>query len=79
MARKVKQDAYRGFIGFFILPLLVVNLLVIWKLYCSSGHWAFAIIPYSLDQKLTYMAMLLLLNSLALVILVLYVRFVRSS
>ena len=78
MAKKVKQDAYRGFVGFFILALLAVNLLVIWKLYCSAGHWAFTVIPYSLDQKLTQMAMLLLLNSLALVILVLYVKFVRS-
>ncbi|OGV35563.1 MAG: hypothetical protein A2020_07115 [Lentisphaerae bacterium GWF2_45_14] len=78
MPKKVKQNAYRGFIGFLVTPILFVNLFVIWKLYRSAGHWAFTVIPYSLDEKLTYLAMLLLLNSLALVVLVLYVRFARS-
>lgn len=78
MAKNSKTSPYRWFIGFLVFPLLAVNTLVIWKLYCSAGHWAFTCIPYSLDEKLTQMAMLLLLNSLALVILVLYVRFGRS-
>lgn len=79
MAKSSKKNPYRWFVGFLVIPLLAVNTLVMWKLYSIAGNWSFAVIPYSLDEKLTQMAALLLLNSLALVILVLYVRFGRSS
>lgn len=79
MAKNSKKSPYKWFVGFLVLPLLAVNSLVVWKLYSAAGQWAFAVVPYSIDEKLTQMAVLLLLNSLSLVILVLYIRFGRSS
>jgi hypothetical protein len=73
--KKVKKKAYRGFVGYIVIPLLIINSYAFWHLYQAAGHWSLSFWPNSISESMTQLAIILLINSFAILALVLYIKF----
>ncbi len=76
--QKLQKNVYRGFVGYIILPLILINSYAFWKLYEASGHWSLSIVPISLSDTLTHLAIILGINNIVILSLIIYVKFFKK-
>jgi len=73
MAKKIQKKAFRGFAGYIIVPLVVINFYAYWKLDRAAGSWVFSIFPNSMPETLTQLAIILAINNLVIIFLLVYI------
>ncbi|OGV50092.1 MAG: hypothetical protein A2X49_08760 [Lentisphaerae bacterium GWF2_52_8] len=72
MAKKSSSGTFGTVFLFLILPLIAVNAYAYYRLSAAAKNWTLSIIPISLSDTLTQLAVILALNNLVIVFLLLY-------
>ncbi|OGV50526.1 MAG: hypothetical protein A2017_01430 [Lentisphaerae bacterium GWF2_44_16] len=73
MAKKIQKRAFKGFAGYVIVPLVVINFYAYWELNAAAGSWVFSAFPNSLPETLTQLAVILAINNLVIIFLLVYI------
>jgi hypothetical protein len=70
MARK-KNQVFRNFTTFVILPLMVIDAYAYWRVHKSSEHWLTGALSFS--EPLSQLAIILGINIAVIMILMAYI------
>lgn len=62
------------FTRLIIFPLILLDSYALWRLNQEAGHWRFTLIPSSIPETLTHLAVILALNVAVIVILLFYIK-----
>ena len=66
-----KRTAFRTFVKFIILPLILVDAYAYWKVHQTSQSWLAGLL--SLSEPLSQVAIVLTINIIVIIILLLYI------
>ena len=72
--KTAKKDLFRLMVTFLVIPLLLLNTYAFLQLKNCAEFWSFSIIPGSLSETLTQLALIILANSAVLVFFVIYIQ-----
>lgn len=65
-------------VSFVVLPLIAINAYAYWRLSEAAGHWSLSLIPNSLSETLTQLAVILAVNNAAIALLLIKLSGVKK-
>lgn len=71
MAKKRKNQAFRTFAFFVILPLMMIDAYAYWRVHKSSEHWLSGALSFS--EPLSLLAIILGINIAVIMVLMAYI------
>ena len=72
-AKSRKSSGMGTFLKIFIVPLLIIDLYAMLQLKRAARHWSLSIIPGSISETLTQLALIFGFNVFVILVLVLYI------
>ncbi len=69
--RGIKRTAFKSFVKFIILPLVVVDGYAYWKINQTSQSWLAGFLSFS--EPLSQLAIILTINIIVIILLLLYI------